>query len=97
MRFAGLFDCAKLKAHGEALLVYTNSSNDSLDSDEQMRVSSTSTNASYDDFVKDRLPILAPLNYATYENNTTEYKDGYIPITQLRHIEDEKSKQGKIY
>ena len=107
MRFAGLFDCAKLKAHGEAILAYNLSPNSPLYNDyneayalydeEKMNIAPAIINASYEDSVQERLPILAPLNYAPFNNQTTDNRDGYIPITQLHHIVDNKSKKGELY
>ena len=97
MNFAGLFDCAKLKAHGEAILAYNLSRNGPISNEEKMTVSSTITNATYDDSVQERLPILAPLNYAPFNNKTNDNKNGYIPITELHHIVDNKSKKGELY
>ena len=94
VRFAGLFDCAKLKAHGEAILAYNLSPDGPISNDQKMTVSSAITNASYEDSVQERLPILAPLNYAPFNNKTTDNKNGYIPITELHHIVDNKSKKG---
>ena len=84
MRFAGLFDCAKYKAHGESLLVY--SENGTLTEEERMKFSSISTNASHKNSAKERLPVLAPLNYAPHNHNATEHKNGFIPISELRNI-----------
>ena len=95
MRFAGLFDCKKYKAHGEALLVYNQ--NGTLTEEEKMKISSASINASWEDAAKERLPVLAPLNYAPYDKNANEYKSDYIPITNLKHIQDKKSKKGKSH
>jgi len=103
MRFAGLFDCVKLKAHGKAILAY-NLSPDSplyneyneayaLYNEEKMTIAPAIINASYEDSVQERLPILAPLNYAPFNNETTDNRDGYIPITELRQIVDNKSKK----
>ena len=97
MRFAGLFDCKKLKAYGEALLVYNPSLNDTLSVEQKMKASSISKNASYNDFVRERLPLLGPLNYAPYVNNSMEYRDGVFPITRLKHIPDKTSKKGKFF
>ena len=107
MRFAGLFDCAKLKAHGEAILAYNLSPNSPLYNDyneayalydeEKMNIAPAIINASYEDSVQERLPILAPLNYAPFNNQTTDNRDGYIPITELHHIVDSKSKKGELY
>ena len=104
MRFAGLFDCAKLKAHGEAILAYNLSPNSplyneyneyyALYDEKKMPLASPITNATYADSVQERLPILAPLNYAPYNNATTDNRNGYIPITELHHIVDSKSKKG---
>ena len=95
MRFAGLFDCEKYKAHGESLLVY--SENGMLTEEERMKLSSISTNASHENSAKERLPVLAPLNYAPHSNNATEHKNGFIPISELRNIQDYKSKKSKSY
>ena len=107
MRFAGLFDCAKLKAHGEAILAYNLSPNSplyneyneyyALYNEEKMTVASPITNATYMDSVQERLPILAPLNYAPYSNETTDNRNGYIPITELHRIVDNKSKKGELH
>ena len=97
MRFAGLFDCKKLKAYGEALLVYNQSIDDTLTLEQRINGSSISLNASYNEFVRERLPILGPLNYAPYMNTSMEYRNGYIPITDLKHIQDTKSRKGRFF
>ena len=97
MRFAGLFDCKNLKAHGEAILIYKESSTDVNNNDIMYSASSTSKDAVYEEFVKERLPILGPLNYAPYLNNTNEHRDGYVPITKLASFEDNKLPAGKSF
>ena len=107
MRFAGLFDCVKLKAHGKAILAYNLSPNSplyneyneayALYNEEKITIAPAIINASYEDSVQERLPILAPLNYAPFNNETTDNRDGYIPITELRQIIDNKSKKGELH
>ena len=95
MRFAGLFDCKNLKAHGEAILIYKESSTDVENNDIIYNASSTSKEAVYEQFVKEMLPILGPLNYAPYSNITDDHRDGYIPITKLASFEENKLPAGK--
>ena len=96
MKFAGLFDCKNLKAHGEAILLYKESFYDGEDNAIIYNASSTTKDAFYDDFILERLPLLGPLNYAPYSNDTYSYIEGYVPVTKLTSYADNVSSEGKL-
>ena len=84
MRFAGLFDCKNLKAYGEAILVYREyGSSAVIEKDVMYNASSIDIGAEYDQFSKELVPILGPLNFAPPANSTDRNDSGYIPITRL--------------
>ena len=84
MRFAGLFDCKNLKAYGEAILVYRKyGSSAVIEKDVMYSASSVDMGAEYDQFSKEIVPVLGPLNFAPLGNSTNRNDNGYIPITKL--------------
>ena len=98
MRFAGLFDCANLKAHGEAILIYDNNFRKDRKKIILRAASSNSTESSYKNSAKERLPLLNPLNYASNVDPCSESKASkkdkkcnkkseYVSITELESLE----------
>ena len=105
MRFAGLFDCAFLKAHGEAVLLYDNNFETNRQEILLRAASSNKTESSYKNSSKERLPLLNPLNYASNTNSCSKpstknlksvksiqkssKKSKYVSITDLESLESE--------
>ena len=96
MRFAGLFDCETFKAHGLAVLSYNKSLNNIDNFDLTLNTSSTMKDATYDNFVVERLPLLGPLNYAPHPTDKNEQIVGYIPITKLSIVDHHNPSEGNI-
>ena len=93
MRFAGLFDCKNLEAHGVAILNYNESSNN-VDNFEL--TSSAMKDVTYDNFILERLPLLGPLNYAPLPTEKNEKMVGYIPVTKLALVKGDNPSEGYI-
>ena len=97
MRFAGLFDCKTLEAHGVAILSYNEFSSNVDNVELTLNASSTMKDATYDNFIVERLPLLGPLNYAPLPTDKNEQIVGYIPITKLAIVNDHNPPEGNIY
>lgn len=80
MRFTGLFDCAALKVHTAAILVYDNVATKL----EAANLGLDSFNVTYQDFLDTPKPIVNPLNYAPYGPEASNDSD-MIPVSQLTH------------
>ena len=98
MRFAGLFDCAKLKAHAVALLHYNEESDEmspTLHKDPQYYTDGTKidfgrvSNVSYEDCAVVAGVELNPLNYAPYYGfvETEADRRNKVPINKLQGIQ----------
>ncbi len=89
MRFAGLFDCAKLGAHAVARLVYEDKGND------------VEEDTKYEDCLDKEGPVLNPLNYAP-KNAESAFEPKWIPISEAKAVHSasfvlDKEKADKVF
>ena len=97
MRFAGLFDCEGLKAHGEAVLLYEHKFGKFRNKKLMEIASSPRKGTSYNDSATKRFPLLNPLNYASNIHNCSKIKTskknknckkrpGYVAVTEMESL-----------